>query len=94
MNIIPILLDTVMDFSFHDLSIQNDLSDTADTICLAAEFLSSQASNPRVVLASCKDALLQALGTLTCHEAGILALEQVSWPIIFDSVLTQIEGIY
>lgn len=76
MNIIPILLDTVMDFSFHDLNIQNDLSDTTETIGLAAEFLSSQASNPRLVLASCKDALLQALGTLMCHEAGILALEQ------------------
>lgn len=25
-NILPILLDTVMDFSFHDLNIQNDLS--------------------------------------------------------------------
>lgn len=46
-----------------------------DIINLAADFLSSQASNPRIVLASCKDALLQALGTLTCHEAGIYALE-------------------
>lgn len=25
-NILPILLDTTMDFSFHDLNIQNDLS--------------------------------------------------------------------
>lgn len=25
MNVIPILLDTVMDFSFHDMNIQNDL---------------------------------------------------------------------
>lgn len=25
-NILPILLDTVMDFSFHDLTLQNDLS--------------------------------------------------------------------
>lgn len=25
-NVIPILLDTVMDFSFHDLSVQNDLT--------------------------------------------------------------------
>lgn len=25
-NILPILLDTVMDFSFHDLNVQNDLS--------------------------------------------------------------------
>lgn len=26
LNILPILLDTVMDFSFHDLHQQNDLS--------------------------------------------------------------------
>lgn len=25
-NILPILLDTIMDFSFHDLNMQNDLS--------------------------------------------------------------------
>lgn len=25
-NILPILLDTIMDFSFHDLNVQNDLS--------------------------------------------------------------------
>lgn len=25
-NVLPILLDTVMDFSFHDLNVQNDLS--------------------------------------------------------------------
>lgn len=25
-NILPILLDTVMDFSFHDLNVQNDLT--------------------------------------------------------------------
>lgn len=44
----------------------------------AAEFLSKESSNQFVVLASCKDALLQALGTLMCHEAGIYALEQCS----------------
>lgn len=26
LNVLPILLDTAMDFSFHDLNIQNDLS--------------------------------------------------------------------
>lgn len=103
MNVIPILLDTVMDFSFHDMNIQNDLqgddevsinstfgcsrafakkrfyiTDSADIIQLAAEFLTSQASNPRIVLASCKDALLQALGMLTCHEAGMFAIERCS----------------
>lgn len=30
------------------------------------------------MLASCKDSLLQALGTLTCHQAGIEALENCS----------------
>lgn len=25
-NIVPILLDTIMDFSFHDLNVQNDLT--------------------------------------------------------------------
>lgn len=44
----------------------------------AAEFLCSKAANSRIVLASCRDALLQALGTLTCHEAGIRALERCS----------------
>lgn len=52
------------------------LSDSSEIIESAAEFLSSQLANPRVVLASCKDALLQALGTLTCHEDGIRALER------------------
>lgn len=27
-NVLPILLDTVMDFSFHDLNVQNDLNGT------------------------------------------------------------------
>lgn len=97
-----------MDFSFHDLNIQNDLSgkieifiqcDTSSEVnsvfkevfflplysvdCVhiigsAAEFLCSKAANSRVILASCKDALLQAVGTLTCHEAGIRALESCS----------------
>lgn len=52
-------------------------TDSTDIINLAAEFLSPALSNPRVVLASCKDALLQALGTLTCHEAGIHGLEVI-----------------
>lgn len=95
-----------MDFSFHDLNIQNNLSgkirnfqsfspkrwqnfsktasfsiqyaDCTHIIGSAAEFLCSKAANSRVILASCKDALLQALGTLTCHEAGIRALERCS----------------
>lgn len=54
------------------------LADCSHIIRSAAEFLCSKAANSRVILASCKDALLQALGTLTCHEAGIRALENCS----------------
>lgn len=54
------------------------LTDCSYIVTSAAEFLCSRAANSRVVLASCKDALLQALGTLTCHEAGIRALESCS----------------
>lgn len=32
-------------------------------------------ADQRVIIASCKDALIQALGTLTCHESGIKSLE-------------------
>lgn len=61
----------------------------------AADFLSSQAANTRVVLASCKDALLQALGTLTCHEAGVQALENcslVDQNILINSLMTPYQG--
>lgn len=110
-----------MDFSFHDLHQQNDLSgicfillnkwlidrhfltlilsisftDYSDIIQTAADFLSSQASNVRIVLASCKDALLQALGSLTCHEAGIKALENCSMDdqkILISSLMTPYQG--
>lgn len=54
------------------------IPDCSRTIMSAADFLCSKAANSRVVLASCKDALLQALGTMTCHEAGIRALESCS----------------
>ncbi|XP_055849939.1 E3 ubiquitin-protein ligase RNF123 isoform X2 [Episyrphus balteatus] len=74
-NILPILLDTVLDFSFHDLSLQFDISDASEEISLAGAFLSEHSADPRIILASCKDSLLQALGTLICHEAGIRALE-------------------
>lgn len=77
-NILPILLDTVLDFSHHDLCNQYDLSASADLIQAAAEFLSAHSADSRIILASCKDALLQALGTLTCHEAGVLALQNAS----------------
>lgn len=107
-----------MDFSFHDLNVQNDLSgnitieiihfnfekmfqcqftftDCSQMIASAAEFLCSKAANSRVVLASCKDALLQALGTLTCHEAGIRALESCSpahQKILIGSLMRPYQG--
>ncbi|XP_055716688.1 E3 ubiquitin-protein ligase RNF123 [Phlebotomus papatasi] len=77
-NVLPILLDTVLDFSFHDMNLQHDLSDSMSIVMSAAEFLAAHSTDPRVVLASCKDALLQALGTVTCHEVGIRALEKTS----------------
>lgn len=69
--------------------------DCLDIIQSAADFLSSQAANSRVVLASCKDALLQAVGTLTCHEAGIRALEKcsiVDQKILINSLMTPYQG--
>lgn len=113
-----------MDFSFHDLQQQNDLSgrffillkkknkrltdrnvltlilstystDYSEIIQSAADFLSSHASNARIVLASCKDALLQALGSLTCHEAGIKALEHCpmdNQKILISSLMTPYQG--
>lgn len=110
-----------MDFSFHDLQQQNDLSgiffilqnkwltcrsfltfiffnsstDYSEIIQSAADFLSSKASDARVVLATCKDALLQALGSLTCHEAGIKSLENCSTndqKILISSLMTPYQG--
>lgn len=69
--------------------------DCSHIIQSAADFLSSQAANSRVVLASCKDALLQALGTLTCHETGIRALENcsiVDQKILISSLMTPYQG--
>lgn len=77
-NVMPILLDTVLDFSFHDIAVQHDLKSSEVVVMMAAEFLAKHSADPRVVFASCKDALLQALGTLTCHETGIKALERTS----------------
>ncbi|XP_017466845.1 PREDICTED: E3 ubiquitin-protein ligase RNF123 [Rhagoletis zephyria] len=75
-NILPILLDTVMDFSHHDLHVQFELSDAECAVNASAEFLGLHSADPRIILASCKDSLLQALGTLTCHKTGVRALEQ------------------
>ncbi|XP_058814876.1 E3 ubiquitin-protein ligase RNF123 [Topomyia yanbarensis] len=77
-NVVPVLLDTILDFSFHDTALQHDLSADSSLINAAAEFLAQHLADSRVILASCKDALIQALGSLTCHEAGIRSLEQAS----------------
>lgn len=77
-TILPLLLDTILDFSFHDSGIQNDLSANLDLIDMASEFLSKHLADPRVIVASCKDALIQALGTLVCHESGMRSLENCS----------------
>lgn len=65
-----------MDFSNHDLVVQFDVQDSETVISTVASFLSIHSADPRIVLASCKDSLLQALGTLTCHKSGIQALER------------------
>lgn len=98
-NILPILLDTVMDFSHHDLHVQFELtgicciepclagflnfmfnsiifSDAECAVNVSAEFLGLHSADPRIILASCKDSLLQALGTLTCHKTGVRSLER------------------
>ncbi|TDG39653.1 hypothetical protein AWZ03_013926 [Drosophila navojoa] len=77
-NTLPILLDSVMDFSHHDMCTQFEVSDAECSLNSAAEFLAIHSADSRIVLASCKDSLLQALGTLTCHKAGVRALERSS----------------
>lgn len=77
-NVLPILLDTVMDFSYHDLQFQYEVQDSECVINSAADFLALHSADSRIILASCKDSLLQALGTLTCHKSGIKALERSS----------------
>ncbi|EDW84144.1 uncharacterized protein Dwil_GK13978 [Drosophila willistoni] len=77
-NTLPILLDAVMDFSHHDMNAQFDQTLAECSINAAAEFLGLHSADARIVLASCKDSMLQALGTLTCHKVGVRALERCS----------------
>jgi Kip1 ubiquitination-promoting complex protein 1 len=77
-TVLPLLLDTILDFSFHDSGLQHNLEKDVELIEYSAEFLSAHLADPRVIIASCKDALIQALGTLTCHEKGVRALEDCS----------------
>ncbi|KAL7041272.1 hypothetical protein ACKWTF_000697 [Chironomus riparius] len=77
-TVLPLLLDTILDFSFHDSGLQHGLVENQDLLDMSAEFLSSHLADSRVIIASCKDALIQALGTLTCHQSGIKALENCS----------------
>ncbi len=46
---------------------------------LGASFLTKHSGDDRVVLATCKDALLQAIGTMICHKAGMLTLEKTDF---------------
>lgn len=64
-----------MDFSFHDIADQYDQSDNQHLLELGASFLTKHSGDDRIVLATCKDALLQAIGTLVCHQAGMTMLE-------------------
>lgn len=43
---------------------------------LGSSFLSKHSGDDRIVLATCKDAILQAIGTLICHKAGMRTLEK------------------
>lgn len=76
-NTVPILLDSILDFSFHDLSVQFAQKDSEVVIRKSAEFLGLHAADARIILANCKDSLLQGLGTLITHETGIQSLETV-----------------
>lgn len=88
-NILPILLDTSLDFSHHDLAKEYDQSAVVDLLKIGAEFLGGHTADPRIVLASSKDALLQALGTMACHETGIRTLEQIT----HSSQVTLVQGL-
>lgn len=77
--VLPQLLDACLDFGHHDLAAQYELSPSMDAVLrLGTEFLSGHAFDDRILLATCRDAMLLALGTLTCHAAGMRQLEQVT----------------
>lgn len=86
LNVMPLLLDTVLDFSFHDVQDQYDLSGELPLVGGIAQLLCRHIANPRVVLASCKDSIIQSLGTLSCHKVGIEALESIDIDIQFELV--------
>lgn len=73
----PMLLDTVMDFSFYDIQEQYDLTNIEKLLEMSSNFLARNVSDSRIILASCKDALIQSLGVLACHERGIIFLENI-----------------
>lgn len=76
-NVTPLLLDTILDFSFHDVQEQYELSDVRDILKQVAAFYSIQLTDTHIVLAACKDAVIQTLGLLACHKDGIEAFEAI-----------------
>lgn len=79
LNVLPNLLDTCLDFGHHDLAVQYEQSAGLDVaLRVGTEFLAECVADDRILLASCKDAMLHALGTLTCHAGGVRQLEQIT----------------
>lgn len=76
-NIIPLLLDAILDFSFHDVQDQYNHTSELPLLKKTANFLAMHIADGRIVLAACKDAIIQSLGTLACHKMGMQALEQI-----------------
>lgn len=73
----PLLLDALLDFCFHDIQEQYDLSDMFFNMQKTAELFSNLVIDSRIILAACKDSTLQVLGRLVCHKQGVQALESI-----------------
>lgn len=76
-NVSPFLLDTLLDFSFHDIQDQYYLDDMQYILHQTANLFASLIYDSRIVLASCKDAVIHTLGSLACHKAGMESLESI-----------------
>lgn len=79
-NVLNVMLQVVFLYFYiqKNFNVFHIYQDSQHVIQDAAEFLALHSADPRVILAACKDSLLQALGSLTCHQAGIKALERSS----------------
>lgn len=76
-NITPQLLDTLLDLSFHDIQEQYDLEDIFIELKKSASVFAPLLLDFRIVIAACKDAIIETLGILACHKNGVQALEQI-----------------